>query len=393
MHSRRPHPAASRGGSSSSAMMHQHQRQRQRQHVTVTGGGNDSNSNSDLSSGNEGIVQKLQGVIAAIRGDRNREHRSRDIAIEKLRSVKEAFQADKATLQADKNKYDATQNESENTQKEIIIVEESIQQLQQKYEFQHEDLIRKREKIQQQNNALEATVLQREKAVHEARQLLDQQRIKFKDLERKEEKKTADLLVKLRLVGKKGNRTLEDADALRTETNNQTEGELIGKNADIDDFEQGQEQLEKKQEEVLSREFKSNVDYAMFPQMIEQKAKVLDTEIEALKIKVTRLEATLAAIDNGSLKGSVGKDSTTFSTLVIDEPQMMLQQQHMANEGAICTAAETMDIDRENRFSNINDGNDNVNEVIELNGDVMMEYAKTDTKDTSVPHTIHNVGT
>lgn len=128
MHNRRPHPAASRGGSSSAAMMHQHQRQRQRQHVT--GGGNDSSS--DLSSENEGIVQKLQGVIAAVRGDRNREHRSRDIAIEKLRSAKEAFQADKATLQADKNKYDATQNESENTQKEIIIVEVSIQQLQQK---------------------------------------------------------------------------------------------------------------------------------------------------------------------------------------------------------------------------------------------------------------------
>lgn len=389
MHNRRPHPAASRGGSSSAAMMHQHQRQRQRQHVT--GGGNDSSS--DLSSENEGIVQKLQGVIAAVRGDRNREHRSRDIAIEKLRSAKEAFQADKATLQADKNKYDATQNESENTQKEIIIVEVSIQQLQQKYEFQHEDLIRKREKIQQQNNALEATILQREKAVHEARQLLDQQKIKYKDLERKEGKKTTDILAEIQLVGRKGNRTLEDANVLRTEANNQTEGESVGKNADIDEFEQRREKLEKKQEEVLSREFKSNVDYAMFPQMIEQKAKVLDTEIEALKIEVTRLEAALATIDNRSPRGSVGKDSIIFSTHLINEPQMMLQQQHMADEGATCSAAETMDIDRENHFSNINDANDdngNVNEVVVVNDDDMMEYAKTDTKETSVPHASHN---
>jgi hypothetical protein len=131
MHNRRPHAAASRGGSNAATMRHQQQQQQQQQHQHqrqhITAGGN----NGALSGGNEGIVQKLQGVIAAIRGDRNREHRNRDIAMEKLRSTKEAFHQDKATLQADKDKYIATQNELENTQNEILNIVKSMQELQQ----------------------------------------------------------------------------------------------------------------------------------------------------------------------------------------------------------------------------------------------------------------------
>jgi histone deacetylase complex regulatory component SIN3 len=141
MHNRRPHPAASRGGSNAAAMRHQQQQQQQnqqRRHIAAAG-----NSNAP-SGGNEGIVQKLQGVIAAIRGDRNREHRNRDIAMEKLRSAKEAFHQDKATLQADKDKYIATQNVSENTQKEILIIEKSIQELQQKVRIGLHNIISKR---------------------------------------------------------------------------------------------------------------------------------------------------------------------------------------------------------------------------------------------------------
>ncbi len=80
----------------------------------------------------EGIVEKLQGVLVAVRRDRDREHRSRDIAMEKLRSAKEAFEIDKSNLETEKEKLAKTQEEAERIQKEIKEKEESIRQLQEK---------------------------------------------------------------------------------------------------------------------------------------------------------------------------------------------------------------------------------------------------------------------
>jgi hypothetical protein len=160
--------------------------------------------------------------------------------------------------------------------------------------------------------------------------------------------------------------------------------DAVAKNPGVDDFVKRREKLEKKQEEALSREFTSNVDYAMYPMMIEQKAKVLDMEAEALKIEVTRLEATLATMDNGYPRGSVGKDSTML------ENSMVLQQQSIANDGTT-TPDEMMDIDHDNHFASIsNAANDsiissNANETGVVDDYVMVENAEVVTKETYVP--------
>jgi predicted Holliday junction resolvase-like endonuclease len=92
-----------------------------------------NNSNiSNTSSGKEGIVQKLQGVLFAVRRDRDREYRSRDIAMEKLRSAKEVFQAETSNFGEQKEKLTKTQEEAEKTQKEILRKETTIQELQQR---------------------------------------------------------------------------------------------------------------------------------------------------------------------------------------------------------------------------------------------------------------------
>ena len=80
----------------------------------------------------EGIVQKLQSVLFAVRRDRDREHRSCDIAMERLRSAKDAFEAEKSAFEAEKKKLTQTQDESEKTQKEILRIETTLHDLRQK---------------------------------------------------------------------------------------------------------------------------------------------------------------------------------------------------------------------------------------------------------------------
>lgn len=58
------------------------------------------------------------------------------------------------------------------------------------------------------------------------------------------------------------------------------------------------EALEKKQEEALIREFKTNIDYAMLPKMISQKAQALKTESKTIRAEITRLESMLRGTAN-----------------------------------------------------------------------------------------------
>ena len=113
------YPSASRGGATANPMRQQYKQQ------PVAGNGNNNNGKD------EGIVQKLQNVIIAIRAERDRAHRERDMVFEKLRSTKEAFQADKKILQDAKDKYVAMKNQSEQTKKDIQDLQKSIE------EFQH----------------------------------------------------------------------------------------------------------------------------------------------------------------------------------------------------------------------------------------------------------------
>lgn len=104
---------------------------RQHNEVSLRGETNNGNASSS-SSRKESIVQKLQGVLVAIRQDRDREHRSLEIAMEKLRSAKEAFQAKKINFDAEKEELMKTRDESEKTQKEIFRKEAIIQELKEK---------------------------------------------------------------------------------------------------------------------------------------------------------------------------------------------------------------------------------------------------------------------
>ena len=202
-----------------------------------------------------------------------------------------------------------------------------------KYEFQHEDLIRKREKIQEQDSALAVTALKREKTISSAQTTRDQQRIKYKNLERKEEAKTVDFLAASLKAGINSRKKLKTS---HNKTNNQFEGESVEKKSGADDFERLQNKLEIKEEEALRREFKSNVDYAMFPEMIEKKAKVLDVETEDIKIKATRFEAIIAELDNcaDSYGKSFGSNSAIFPNSVVNNnlTPMLLQQHGTVNE-------------------------------------------------------------
>ena len=93
--------------------------------------GNETND-TPASTVKEGIVQKLQGVLFAVRRDRDREHRNRDIAMEKLRSAKELYETDKSNFEAEKEKLAKTQEEAEKTQQEILEKEQIVAELKQK---------------------------------------------------------------------------------------------------------------------------------------------------------------------------------------------------------------------------------------------------------------------
>ena len=93
--------------------------------------GNETNDSS-ASATNEGIVQNIQGFLLQVRRDRDRNHRIRDIALEKLRSAKEIYETDKSNFEAEKLKLAKTHEEAEKALQEITQKEKIIEDLQQK---------------------------------------------------------------------------------------------------------------------------------------------------------------------------------------------------------------------------------------------------------------------
>ena len=293
-------------------------------------------------------------------------------------------------------------------------------------------MIRKREKIHQQNSALEATGLQRDKSILDVRQRLDQQRDKYQELERKEDQQSADLLAATmsaagtRKKNKHAPSSPNDANA-NSNTNanataaayNQTEGEAVAKKprVDVDDLERRQEELEKKQEEVLTREFKTNIDYAMFPKMILQKAKALNMGTETIKTEVTRLEAILqgtttnyqreqeqrydtgttgggggaaaaAAATNTAMMenedgGKFGEESTTtFENTMVDESRLLQEERPMETEGgsvAVEMAYDKHEHGREYKHDHHHESNNNNDEGVVMHHQ-MLQNAEFVTK-------------
>ena len=161
------------------------------------------------------------------------------------------------------------------------------------YHFQHEDLIRKREKIQQQTSALEAITLRRTKSILDARRRLDRQRDKYQNLKQMEDQKSAKLLsTMIALVREKENAAIL-GNAIAVDTMDHKKGPPD--NHGLDEF---QEAIEKRQEEALMQEMKISIDYAMLPNIISQKADALKLENEIMQAEIARLEATLHAMQN-----------------------------------------------------------------------------------------------
>lgn len=160
-------------------------------------------------------------------------------------------------------------------------------------------MIRNREKIQQQNSALEATSLQRNKSVLDARRRLDRQRNKYQKLERMKDQESENLLARIMSLEREKNKptTPHDANAVAsTQAENGTEDESRSYTTKV--LDKFLEALEKKQEEALIREFKTNIDYAMLPKMISQKAQALKTESKTIRAEITRLESMLRGTAN-----------------------------------------------------------------------------------------------
>ena len=178
------------------------------------------------------------------------------------------------------------------------------------YRFQHEDLIRKREKIQQQNNSLEAAALQRNRRVLDVRRRLDRQRNKYQELKQTEEQESENLLTTmLSLASREKIEThtpKEANDIDNTQAQNGTDDEATDQKelsrSNTGDFDLFLKDLEEAKEAALFKEFKTNIDYEMLPKMITQKTHDLKTEAETMLAEISQLEAmlygTATAIDS-----------------------------------------------------------------------------------------------
>ena len=180
-------------------------------------------------------------------------------------------------------------------------------------------MIRKREKIRQQTNALEASAIKRNKSLLDARRRLDRQRTQYKKLEQTEEQESEILLSKLMAFASEKTDATAPNDASNTATvttgnqaNNETNEKLVDQDksrSGIHDLENFLEILEKNREDSLAREFKTNIDYSMLPKMISQKAETLQKETEKIRAEITRLEAMHRGAENPRIENGVGESN------------------------------------------------------------------------------------
>ena len=89
-------------------------------------------ASAPMADAKEVLVQKLQGALHAIRLDRDQEHRQRDMALERLRSVKAAMDSARDSLDEEKARYVKTCAESQDRQEEVHALQEEIEVLKQK---------------------------------------------------------------------------------------------------------------------------------------------------------------------------------------------------------------------------------------------------------------------
>eukprot|EP00586_Coscinodiscus_wailesii_P021006 CAMPEP_0172496176 /NCGR_PEP_ID=MMETSP1066-20121228/82865_1 /TAXON_ID=671091 /ORGANISM="Coscinodiscus wailesii, Strain CCMP2513" /LENGTH=234 /DNA_ID=CAMNT_0013268335 /DNA_START=65 /DNA_END=769 /DNA_ORIENTATION=+ len=96
------------------------------------------------------IVDKLNSALAVIRRERDELHRSKELAVERLRLAREERQAFQKTVRSMEEKLkelnDAVST-GKNDKSELLRLQKEVEQLGKEAKFQHAELVGKREKL------------------------------------------------------------------------------------------------------------------------------------------------------------------------------------------------------------------------------------------------------
>jgi hypothetical protein len=276
----------------------QHQQQQHR-HVYT-----DSNN-----SGKEAMVlQKLQGALIAVRRARDQEFRNRNMAKEKLRSAKEATRLTRNAVLEESAKLNKTTSESQEAIQAIHQMEGSIVKMKRKvrlrqtrkmslhylcltfdfasclfllfiplsnlnlaslqYEYKHEDLIHKRDKIIEYTRIADTKGRNQHKTLEMTQKLIEKQR----DVYEKNDMKAARVTVS-HLFSE-----------LKAAWASSTTGEMI------------EMPVQKRNEDLLLRDLQAldaQSSMLILPQMIEHKAVSMDAENKLIHAQISRLGSFL----------------------------------------------------------------------------------------------------
>lgn len=108
-----------------------------------------SNDSSNNNNGREAIVDKLHGALAAFRRERDDLHRKKELAVERMRLVKEEHDATEKTVRSMQAKLMELQSSasSEAAQREVAKLRQEVERLNRENQFQHTELVAKRAKM------------------------------------------------------------------------------------------------------------------------------------------------------------------------------------------------------------------------------------------------------
>ncbi|KAG7360940.1 hypothetical protein IV203_036039 [Nitzschia inconspicua] len=187
--------AGGRGGNGRSVVSREERippkQQRQSQQAPTGGASHQQNhqqhqlrSSYTSGSGNETLfLQKLQGALSAVRRERDHEFRNRNMAREKCRSAQEAAQSTKKAVEQETAKLDENIKKTQQAIQDIQKMEGWIADLYKKYEFKHEDLIRKRDKIVEYTLLADKEGQEQDKTLDSTQKLIEKQQGLYEDTE------------------------------------------------------------------------------------------------------------------------------------------------------------------------------------------------------------------
>ncbi|CAJ1959200.1 unnamed protein product [Cylindrotheca closterium] len=123
-------------------------------------------------NGNEGLVSKLQEALAKFRKDRDQLHRSKELALERCRLIKAEEEALLNTVQTMRDKHNHLLTSKTKIETQMGPLEAKVQKDTIEMQFQHNELLNARNKIQQLNNQLEETSKAQQERLQKTQQLV-----------------------------------------------------------------------------------------------------------------------------------------------------------------------------------------------------------------------------